>query len=144
MTSYEERIRASHATLDAHEALVKKIVADIAKYESVGPAHARDEEEHRRYATPWDFRPILKAYAQSKDLHPLLLESQSLFDDVVPTILHQLIGEDQSLDTCCPESIVWEDVSSAHRKWVHYEAEYNHCKIPMYSHKEFVKLAKKS
>jgi hypothetical protein len=131
MATYDEQTLAARQTLDAHENLVKEIVRDIVKHRA---ALTEDDEEDS------DYRPILKEYARSKQVNTLLIESKVLFDDVVPSLLRNLVGDSQDLDTEVPESFTWDESSGADRHWLTcYEAHFD-TQFRMYSHAEFVKL----
>jgi hypothetical protein len=77
MSDYETKLKAARETIAAHVQRIDCIARAITRY-----CKDFDLEDCKII----DFSPVLKAYACSKDLDPMLLESETLYKDLIPTM----------------------------------------------------------
>jgi hypothetical protein len=140
---YEAQIKTAREQIAAHDQRISAIVDALwqilLNQSPVGVFPCGVDSEV-------DFCPFLKAYARSKELDPLLVESQLLYNDMIPTMVRQFMEDgngcspyDDTMDRddrieSCKSDAKYMEVMSAVRDW---EFKY-------YTHKEFAQIAQGS
>jgi hypothetical protein len=137
MADYDNKIAEARAMIKRHEEKIHEIAEAMTKY-SMSLEH---EMEHEKGAV--DFRPTLKAYAQSSDLESQLLESKTLYEDLLPTMIHVVMEHHNGAEEYdyYLEKEEWGECQKSDRRWVEVISEQFNWDFVTYTHKDFRQVA---
>jgi hypothetical protein len=137
MAQYDADIQAAREKIAAHEQRIEAIA--LALLECCGDDWEPGDDEGKV-----DFRPILKAYARSKKVDPLLLQSEQLYKDMIPAMIHTILVETDGTGSFeATRDLEPEDEeqleTATDKQWV--EIVGSSWDFQTYDFQEFVKLA---
>jgi hypothetical protein len=136
MTDYDNKIAEARATIKKHEEKIHDIAEAMTKY-------SNDLEQPPEEHAAVDFRPTLKAYAQSPDLESLLLESKTLYEDLLPTMIHVVMEHHNGAEEYdyYLEKEEWAECQKNDRRWVKVISQQFGWDFVTYAHKDFRQVA---
>jgi hypothetical protein len=136
-THYDDVILGARENLAAHDQRVDAIAQTL--------LHYCKEFDNLDTETTVDFRPVLKAYASSKDLDPRLLQSKVLYKDVIPAMIHVILDKNvgSSQYECGADPSDFYSMDESHEKWVEVMKRWGMWEWQYYDHQEFVEVAQK-
>jgi hypothetical protein len=135
MSDYESRIKIARETIAAHVQRIDCIARAMTRY---------CKDFYLEDSKIIDFSPVLKAYACSKDLDPKLLESETLYKDLIPTMTKEVLEHFNDSDPYHWAIRPKEEISQAEEtieKWIDLVGSAHDWRFKACDYKEFVEAA---
>jgi hypothetical protein len=133
---FDAKIKAAHDTIAAFESRIGMISNAISRF--------IDFDFYDGSQSTLDFRKLLKKYAHSGKLDPMLLESQRLYKAMIPHMIRSILDfnfHDDHFTDQMPRHLREEIAGASDERWVQVVANHGGYKFPTYTWAEFVKVA---
>jgi hypothetical protein len=134
LSQFDAKIKAARDTIAAYEARLDEIVSHF--YSLVG------DDFYDGGSTTLDFRTLLKKYAHSKNLDPMLLKSEMLYKDMIPHMIREVLEgnyPDDHWTDRLPRHLR-EEIDHDDEDWVAVVADHGGYEFPTYTYAEFLQI----
>jgi hypothetical protein len=135
---YEAKVKAAQETIAAYDHKLDTIAGEIFD-------HCPDDGSFWNTTPAIDFRPLMRDYARSKELDPMLLESEWLYNAVVPRMIRTIM-ESMCEDNDSPLMVHVDPedqiaMANDDAKWVETIDACHGYKFQTYKYAEFIQVA---